>query len=96
MIELELGQYKIPEGKVATISHGILTIRESKTKPITDNRCRDCKYIGDGKATDSDHWTTCVCLKKPKTIRKQKSFGQIYFAANPTGKICEMFEAKEV
>ena len=95
METLQLGQYKIPEGKVATISHGILIIREYKVKPITGKKCRDCKYIGSGHATDTDYWTTCVCLKKPKTVKNQKSRSQIYFAANPTGKICEMFELKD-
>lgn len=91
---LQLGQYEIPEGKVATISHGILTIRESKNRPISDSRCRDCKFIGHGHATDG-HWTTTVCLKKPKEVKSKTNVDKIYFHANPTGKICEMFEPKE-
>ena len=92
---LKLGQYKIPDGMVATLNKGILTIREPKVKPFTGKRCKECRFLGSGKATDSNSWTTCICLKKPKHLKHQKTQGQIYFYANPASKACEMFKDKE-
>lgn len=94
METLKLGLYKIPEGKVAVISHGILTIRESKSRPITDLRCKDCKFFGLG-STLRPQWTTTVCLKKPKKATDKHPDWKLHYHAVPTGKICNMFEEKE-
>ncbi len=94
METLQKGQYKIPEGMVATIKGGVITIRESKQAVITDNRCRDCKHFASGHCTDN-YRTTTICLKKPKVTKSQKPGSKFYYGATPTGKICDLFEPKE-
>jgi len=96
MKTLTIGQYKIQDGMVAKINGGILTIREPKVKPITDLRCRDCKYFGSGHAFDNIYWTTTVCMKKPKVIPKKKHNIDIFYHVGQTTKPCDMFEPKEL
>jgi hypothetical protein len=89
------GTYIIPENCIIERKGKELIVRPSKKKKVDGYRCRNCKYFGDGHATDSNYWTTSVCLKKPKTLKKQRTKSQIYFGANPSGKICELFELKD-
>ena len=92
--ELPKGQYQIPEGMVAVVSKGIVTVRENRTPVITGYRCRDCKHFASGHCTDN-YWTTTICLKKPKVTKSMKPGGKFYYGATPTGKICDLFEPKD-
>lgn len=94
METLEKGQYKIPEGMVAVVKQGIITIRENKTPVITGYRCRDCKHYALGHTTSS-FYTTTVCLLKPKKDIKKCPDTQFYYSATPCGKTCEHFELRE-
>lgn len=94
METLQIGQYKLPEGGVPAIYGGILTIRESNRKPITEPRCRDCKHMGSGHSTDS-YWPTTVCFKRPKTFKVKKDNKEFYYHVTPLNKTCDLFEPKE-
>ena len=95
METIEIGQYKLPEGCVAKVKDGILTIRESHKAKVTESRCRDCEYFETGHAVRGCPWyVTKVCTKKPKT-KKDIRGNTVYMTANPYGKICDNFKLKE-
>lgn len=91
--ELPKGQYRIPEGMVAVVSKGIVTVRENRTPVITGYRCRDCIHYALGHTTSS-HYMSNVCLMKPKEAPKKHPGTQLYYSAVPCGKTCEHFELK--
>lgn len=95
METIEIGQYKLPEGCVAKVKDGILTIRESHKIVVTGYRCKDCEYCSNGHAVKGCSWYyTKVCLKKPKSKRDLNG-GMLYFTAKPYGKICNNFKLKK-
>ena len=89
--EIEKGQYKVPEGMVATLSNGVITVRESKKQMVIGDRCKDCKHFASGHSTHP-RWTTTVCLEKPKRVEHGV---QLYYHVQALGKICECFDKKE-
>lgn len=92
-VALNYGEYTIPEGCVIKRSGNSLTIRESKARkvPVTEFRCKDCKFFGTGPSTRSYWYKTTVCLAKQKTVFKDTP---IYYATKPYGKLCDKFEQK--
>ena len=94
METLQKGQYQIPEGMVAVVKNGVVTIRENRTPVVTGYRCRDCKHYVLGHSTSS-HYKSTVCLMKPKEPTKKCPGTQLYYSAVPCGKTCEHFELKE-
>lgn len=104
--ELPIGIYDIPKDCRAIVQGGNVIVRE-KRKTFSRAggvRCKDCKYYQEGQATFSiSLWKTTVCKMKPKKVgydieRAMKKYNlkyQLYYAASPYGKPCEMFELKE-
>lgn len=94
--ELQKGQYKVPEGCVASIRQGVISIRENKKQVISGKRCRDCKYFGHGQAVYKGHDTT-VCHKHPKPIKGNKipKDTQLFYHVGGTHFTCDLFEDKK-
>ena len=88
---LGYGEYIIPSGATLERDGKNIIIRPSKRKPISDDRCRDCKFFGSGPATKTIFWKTSVCLKQPK---REHLGTMIYKHVGRTNKICEQFERK--
>ena len=95
MKQIEKGEYKLPEGCVAKVDNGILTIREGKRRIIKDERCRDCKHCGMGYSSAGIYWKSTVCFKQLKIQKQQRLDGEpIYRHVSPTGKICKNFDKR--
>lgn len=90
MKELEIGQYKIPDGCVCRASNGILTVRKSKKAVVTDYRCSDCVHYAIGRSMTSVWYNSTVCLLKPKNEREGT-----YYHVYALQKTCERFKKKE-
>lgn len=91
MTKLDYGEYLLPGGCKVERNRDTLVIRESRRGAVTEPRCRDCKNFKRGYSTTSIRYMGNICEMKPKTTYKDR---QIYFAANPYGKPCDMFEPK--
>ena len=88
---IEIGEYRLPEGCVARIVGGVLTVRKRKS-PFPDetvDRCRDCEFFGLGKTFKNAWYQSHVCHKKPKGDKED-----MFYAANPHGKSCELFKRR--
>lgn len=88
-MELQIGEYFIPDGCTAKLVGRTVVVYERKSKKLspTEFRCKDCKHRVKGFCFKKQHYSSMVCELKPKTEG-------LFFGAPLYGKPCEKFEKK--
>ena len=91
-MELQIGEYTVPEGLTAKMTGRVIRVYPSKANVLKKNehRCKDCKHYGRGFC--GTWYETNVCRKKPKGVKKGV---QQYYHAEKYDRICEHFELRE-
>lgn len=95
-MELEIGDYVIPDGCSIMRSGRTLLVYETKSNKLKegDYRCKDCIHYIKGYSPNSGWFETTVCRMFPKRMSKDGK-RMLYKAAYKYGKPCDSFKMRE-
>ena len=88
------GEYILPEGCIAVSNGNMLSIRPSKKRIITGDRCRNCKHFGIGYTRQNNIMKTHVCFAQPKGKSNYYYGEPCYHHTKGNYEICDSFEKK--